>query len=213
MRSTCVSPESFVLRQIDLRLVAGDHHLRIHAESREQHLHLHRRRVLRFVDDDERVAERAAAHEGERRDLDDALLERALHALERHHLVERVVQRPKIRIDLRLHVAGKKAEVLARLDGGSREHDATHTLSRQRVDRRGDGEIRLARSRRSDADDDVVVLNLLEILRLTRRLRLYDFSNARERDALQARCRFPTRHRRRDRRDRRRRPCGARRPA
>src|SRR5688572_12235257 len=35
-------------RQIDLRDVAGDHRLRPEAEAREEHLHLLRRRVLRF---------------------------------------------------------------------------------------------------------------------------------------------------------------------
>ena len=87
----------------------------------------------------------------------DARLERLLHALERHHVVERIVERAQIRIDLRLHVARKKAEALAGFHRGTREHDATHALPRERVDRHRDGEIRLARSRRADADDDVVV--------------------------------------------------------
>src|SRR5437764_1481647 len=37
-----------IARQVDLRLVAGDHHLRVQPEPGEEHLHLHRRRVLRF---------------------------------------------------------------------------------------------------------------------------------------------------------------------
>ena len=40
----------------------------------EEHLHLLGRGVLRLVQDDEAVVERASAHEGQRRDLDDALL-------------------------------------------------------------------------------------------------------------------------------------------
>ena len=95
-------------------------------------------------------------------------------ALVRHHVVERVVQRTQIRIDLRLHVARQEAEALARFDRGAREHDAPHALSRQRIDGRGHGEIRLARSGRPDADDDVVVRDLLQILGLPWRLRLND---------------------------------------
>ncbi len=86
------------------------------------------------------------------------VLERALDALERHHVVERVVERSQVRIDLRLHVAREEAEILPRFDGGTREHDAAHALSRQRVDRGGDGEVGLPRSGRADADDDVVLL-------------------------------------------------------
>src|SRR5664279_4217550 len=44
-------------RQIDLRFVARDHGLRVHAESRQEHLHLRVGRVLRFVENHERVRE------------------------------------------------------------------------------------------------------------------------------------------------------------
>ena len=59
-------------RQVDLGDVAGDDHLRAEAEPGQEHLHLLRRRVLRLVEDDERVVERAAAHVGQRGDLDRA---------------------------------------------------------------------------------------------------------------------------------------------
>src|SRR5258708_28679504 len=49
-------------RQIDLRDVAGDHRLRAEAQAGQEHLHLLRGRVLRFVEDHERVGEAAAAH-------------------------------------------------------------------------------------------------------------------------------------------------------
>src|ERR1043165_3422787 len=49
-------------RQIDLRLVAGNYCFGIHAEPSEEHEHLFRRRILRFVEDDERVVEGAPAH-------------------------------------------------------------------------------------------------------------------------------------------------------
>ena len=61
--------------EILLGRVAGDHELRVEAEAREEHLHLLGRCVLRLVEDDEGVVHRAAAHEGQRRDLDDALLD------------------------------------------------------------------------------------------------------------------------------------------
>src|SRR4026207_266215 len=48
--------------------------LRAEARPLEEHLHLLGGRVLRLVEDDERVVQGAAAHERERRDLDNAAL-------------------------------------------------------------------------------------------------------------------------------------------
>src|SRR5688572_7278763 len=51
------------MRKIDLRDVAGDDRLRPEAQTGQEHLHLLGGRVLRLVEDDERVVEGAAAHE------------------------------------------------------------------------------------------------------------------------------------------------------
>jgi hypothetical protein len=52
-------PGRLLARQVDLRDVAGDDDLRAEAEPRQEHLHLLGRRVLRLVEDDERVVQRA----------------------------------------------------------------------------------------------------------------------------------------------------------
>ena len=67
--------------QVDLGDVAGDDGLGAEADAGEEHLHLLGRRVLRLVEDDEAVVQRAAAHERERRHLDGAPLEQARRAL------------------------------------------------------------------------------------------------------------------------------------
>src|SRR5215813_11585002 len=51
-------------RQVDLRHVAGDYGLRPEADARQKHLHLFRGRVLRLVENDERVPQRTSPHEG-----------------------------------------------------------------------------------------------------------------------------------------------------
>ena len=66
-------------------------------EPGEEHLHLLGRGVLRLVEDDERVVQRAAAHERERRHLDGAALHQPAHDLGLEHVVERVVERPEVR--------------------------------------------------------------------------------------------------------------------
>src|SRR5262245_33168203 len=57
-------------RQIDLGRIAGHDHLALLAQPCERHLELDRGAVLRLVEDDDGVRQGAAAHEGERRDLD-----------------------------------------------------------------------------------------------------------------------------------------------
>src|SRR4051794_12288512 len=116
-------PRRLVARQVDLRDVAGDDDLRAEAEPRQEHLHLLGRGVLRLVEDDEAVVERAAAHERERRHLDRAALHVGVRALRVEHVVERVEQGAQVRIALGHHVAGQEPEPLARLDRGPREDD------------------------------------------------------------------------------------------
>ena len=69
---TTRSPLLRAAGQVDLGDVAGDDDLGAEAEPGEEHLHLLGRGVLRLVQDDERVVERAAAHVRQRRDLDRA---------------------------------------------------------------------------------------------------------------------------------------------
>src|SRR3546814_8141741 len=102
------------------------------------------RAVLRFVENDERLVERAAAHECQRRDLDHVLLGQPRNALETEHFVQRVVQWTQVRIDLLGHVARQKTELLAGLDRRPHQHDATHTVAFQRVHGAGDRKISLA---------------------------------------------------------------------
>ena len=143
---------ALVARQVDLRDVARDDGLGAEAEAREEHLHLLDGGVLRLVEDDERVVERAAAHERERRHFDDLALDVARDAVETHHFVERVVHRPQVRIDLLRHVARQEAEPLARLDGGTHEHDAAHAARLQRLHRARHGQVRLAGAGGPDAE-------------------------------------------------------------
>ena len=157
MRSASTRPLSCALGQVDLADVAGDHGLGAEADARQEHLHLLGRRVLRLVEDDEGMVQRAAAHEGQRRDLERRLLEGLADAVEAHQVVQRVVQRPQVGIDLLRQVAGQEAEPLAGLDRRPREHDALHRAALERVDRAGDGEVGLAGAGRADAEGDVVV--------------------------------------------------------
>src|SRR6185437_4678591 len=56
-------PADLAGRQVDLGHVAGHHHPRAEAEPGEEHLHLLGRRVLRLVQDDERVVQRVVGEQ------------------------------------------------------------------------------------------------------------------------------------------------------
>lgn len=107
-------------RRVDLGAVAGDDHARALAQTGQEHLHLHGGGVLRLVQNHEGIRQRAAAHEGQGRDLDALFLHQLLHLLRGQEIVQRVVKRLHIGIDLFLHVAGQKAQTLIDLDGGAR---------------------------------------------------------------------------------------------
>ncbi|TSE25593.1 hypothetical protein Tsedi_01178 [Tepidimonas sediminis] len=143
-------------RQVDLADVAGDHGLGAEADARQEHLHLLRRGVLRLVQDHEGVVERAPAHEGQRRDLDLLALQRLLHRLEAHQVVQRIEQRAQVGVHLGRQIAGQKAQPLAGLHRRARQHQPLHGAALQRIDRARHRQIRLAGARGADAERDVV---------------------------------------------------------
>src|SRR5208282_4150882 len=158
--------------QVDLRDVAGDHRLGTKSQAGDEHLHLLRGRVLRLVQDDERIVQRAPAHESDGRNLDDVFFQITLDALRVEHVEERVVQRPQIGIDLLLQGAGEKAETFARLNRRPRQNDAIDLLVQQRGDCHGYGEVGLASAGGADAKHHVVLLDGLEVAALVGAFRL-----------------------------------------
>jgi hypothetical protein len=80
-------------------------------------------------------------------------------------IVERVIKRPQIRIDLLLQAARQKAQPLARLHRRPHQDNPAHLLGIHRRHRHGDRQIRLARTRRPHAEGHIVLLNRLNIFR------------------------------------------------
>ena len=149
--------------EIDLRYVAGDHHARVFAEAREKHHHLLGRGVLGFVENDERVRQRAAAHVGERGDFDDALFGEPADIVGIEHVVQRVVERTKIRKDFFAKIAGEEAEGFAGFDGGAGEDDAFDLVFEEGRDGGGHGEVGFTGAGGADAEDDGVFEDGLEV--------------------------------------------------
>ena len=157
--------------EVDLGDVAGDDRLRSKAEPCEEHLHLLRRRVLRLVEDDESLVQRSPAHEGERRDFDLTALLRPREALRRHELVERVIQRTEVRVDLFGDVTRQESEALAGFDGGPREDESADPAVAKGGDAHCDSQIRLSCAGRTDREHEVVSAYRFDIRSLVRGLR------------------------------------------
>ena len=154
-------------RQIALGGVSGDDELGIETQARQEHLHLLAGGVLGLVQDHEGIVERAAAHVGERRDLDHPALDKSRGLLGIHHVHERIEKRADVRVDLVLKRAGKESQVLPRLDHGTREHDAPDVVTVQGGDRHGHGQVGLSRTGGPQAKGQRMRANGLHIALLT----------------------------------------------
>ena len=143
-------------RQVRLGEVAGDHGPGTEADARQKHLHLLHRRVLGFVEYNERFVERAAAHVRKRRDFDDVAVDEAPDVLETHHFVERVIDRPQVGVHLLRQVAWEESEPFAGLHRGPNQDDAPHHVRVQGFHGRRHGQVGLAGARGADAEDQIL---------------------------------------------------------
>ena len=93
-------------------------------------------------------------------------------AFEIEHVVQRVVQRAQVRIDLGHQVAGQESEPLPRFDRRAGEDDALHLLRLQRADRHRHREPRLPGPGGTDPERDHVVRDRIDVALLPTGLRL-----------------------------------------
>ncbi len=138
--------------QIHLRQVAVHDGLGSESQAGQEHQHLLARRVLGLVENDEGPVQRAPAHVGQRSHLDHAALDQARDLFGRHHLVERVIQRPQVGQDFLLQVPRQEAQRLPGLHGGPGQDDARHVVLQQRRHGHGHGQKGLAGAGRSHPD-------------------------------------------------------------
>ena len=94
-----------------------------------------------------------------------------LHRVEQ--VVERVVERAQVGIDLLLQRAGQKAQTFAGFDRRANQDDAADLFGHQGGDRHGDGEIGLAGTGGAEAEGHVALLDGLDVLALVGRARLH----------------------------------------
>ena len=154
-------------RQIDLRDVSRDDDFGTHAHSRQKHFHLGSRCILPLIENDASIVQRSPAHISERGDLDDLGFHVLLDLLEFEQIVERVQQRAKVRVDLRDQIAGQEAEPFAGFHSRAYQHNLLDCPLSQECDGHAHGKKRLASSRWSNTDGDIVLTQSLDISALT----------------------------------------------
>ncbi len=98
--------------------------------------------------------------------FDDALVQVFCQAGGGYHLLERIVERLQVGVELFAQVAGQEAEVLARFHRRAREDDAAHLAFLERLHGEGHGGVGLAGTGGADGEDHVACLNGLHQLLL-----------------------------------------------
>ena len=152
--------------KVDLGKVARDDHLRVPAHAGKEHPDLCRRRVLRFIEDDDRIAQRTSPHKSQGSDLDDVPVHHVLQLYGGNHVLQRIIERLQVRVDLVFHVTRKEAELLTGFYSRTREDDLLGGLLLERLHRQGYAEIGLPRSGRTDGENHVVLLEGVDQLLL-----------------------------------------------
>ena len=151
--------------------VAADHHAAVLAKTGQEHLHLHRRGILRFIKDHEGIGQSPPAHKGDGRHLDLSTGKAPFDLFGRHAIIQGVIQGPQIGIDLVLHIAGQEPQFLARLHCRARQDQPLHAAGDQLRHRLRHRDIGLASARRPQRKDDVMAGQRAHIVDLHRAAR------------------------------------------
>ena len=154
------------VRQIDLGHIAGHNHLGTYTHTGQKHLHLLRCSVLRLIQDDKGIIQRAAAHIRQRSNLNDLLFHQALIGLSTQHIEQAIVERAQVRVYLLLQITGQKTQLLACFHGGTGQHNAGNILGLERFDRHCNGQIGLAGTGGTNAKGHSILADSIQIFLL-----------------------------------------------
>ena len=113
---------------------------------------------------------RAAPHVRQGRDLDRAGGDQAGDRVGVEHVVQGVVERAQVRVDLLVQGAGQESQPLPRLHRGPGQDDPVDLLGLQRLDRLGHGQVGLAGAGRADGEHDRVLVDGVRVALLVQRL-------------------------------------------
>ena len=125
--------------------------------------------ILGFIQNDESIVQRSAAHIGQRGNLNGLLFQQPLKSLRPKHIIQAIVQRPQVRVHLVLQITGQKAQLFARFHRRAGQNDPLHVLAFEGFHGHCHGQIGFARTGRPHAERNGMGLNGLEIFLLPQR--------------------------------------------
>ena len=151
-----------MLWKVYLCQVSGYYHFRVHTHTGEEHLYLLRSGVLCFVEYYNRVVQGASAHECQRRYLNDVVVHVLLKLCHWYHILQRVIERLKVWVNLVAHVTGQESELFTGFYSGATEDNFPYFAVLECLDGKCYGGICLSCSGRSYCKQHVVLLELLD---------------------------------------------------
>ena len=95
-------------RKIDLGDIAHNDHLGIQTETGEKHFNLMSCRILRLIEENDRIIQYTSSHKSQRRYLNDVVIHVLPELRRRDHFLQRVVERLEVRVEFIFHFAGQK---------------------------------------------------------------------------------------------------------
>ena len=158
--------------KINLCNVAGYHHVGPEPEAGQNHFHLLRRGVLRFIQNDERTVQGTPPHVRQRRHFNGTPFQIFLRCIAAQHIKQRIIQRTQVRIHLFLQIPRQEAQLFPGLHGRTGQDDPLHFPFLQRCNRHGHSQIRLARAGGTDAECDEIIFDGADIIPLPQRFGL-----------------------------------------
>ena len=126
---------------------------------------------MRFVQDDKTVVQSTTTHKCKWGNFDNLLLQICLCGFCTNHVVQSVIQRTQIRVDLCGEVARQKPQTLACFHSGARQDNSLYTFRVERQHSHRYSKPALSCACRTYAKCDDVVPNCFYVFALTRCLR------------------------------------------
>ncbi len=160
----------FVFREVNLGDVPCDHGLGTKAQSGQKHLHLFRACILSLIEDDEGIVQGSAPHKCQWSHFDHTLLHKLRSSIKIHHVMKGVVERAKVRIDLLVDIPWEKPQLLASFHSRPGQDDSFNFLFHKKSHCHGHGEIGLSRPSRSNANDQIVFPDGIDVSFLSKAL-------------------------------------------
>src|SRR5271157_82991 len=152
-----------IMRKIYLCYITCNDGFRSESQPGQEHLHLFRCRVLRFIQNDKRVIQSSPPHKCQRSYFYDSLVNEGRRLVKINHVKKSIIERPEIWVNLFGKVAGQKSEPLTSFNSRPCQNNPIDFLIKKRRDSHGHSKVCFACSRRTYCKDNIVASDQINI--------------------------------------------------